>query len=139
MLVQISGEKAETVWTNKTIASHNSDPYIIDGFIYGYSGMSNQNGGDFKCVEVDSGVEKWSTGEMGWGTCVWVDDHLLCCDIKGNIYLMKPDPEKFIKAAELSKALGDVKGPVWTIPVVANGRLYLRCKQRLVCYDILKQ
>jgi hypothetical protein len=49
---------------------------------------------------------------------------------------MKPDPEKFIKITEMPKAHGDVKGPVWTIPVVANGKLYLRFKQHLKCFDL---
>ena len=74
---------------------------------------------------------------MGWGTCVFADGYLLCLDIKGNLFLMKPDPDKFVKISELRNALGKVKGPVWTKPVLANGRLYLRFKQRLVCYDIV--
>jgi len=49
---------------------------------------------------------------------------------------MKPDPEKFIQVTKLHKALGNVKGPVWTLPVIANGKLYLRFKQRLVCYAL---
>ena len=52
---------------------------------------------------------------------------------------MKPDPNKFNKVSELRNALGDVKGPVWTRPVVANGLLYLRFKQRLVCYHLLER
>jgi hypothetical protein len=74
---------------------------------------------------------------MVWGTCVYVDGHLLCLDIKGNLFLMKPDPEKFIQVTTLPKALGNVKGPVWTLPVIANGKLFLRFKQRLVCYSLL--
>jgi hypothetical protein len=73
---------------------------------------------------------------MGWGTCTYVDGHLLCLDIEGNLFLMKPDPERFIKVTELSRALGDVEGPVWTLPVVANDKLFLRFKQRLVCYAL---
>ena len=29
----------EAVWRNKAIASHHSDPYVIDGFLYGYWGF----------------------------------------------------------------------------------------------------
>ena len=31
----------------------------------------------------------------------------------------------------------DPKHPAWTIRVVANGKLYLRYRQRLVCYSLL--
>ena len=60
----------------------------------------------------------------------------MCLDIKGNLFLMRPDPQRFIKVTDLPQALGNVKGPVWTLPVIANGKLYLRFKQRLVCYAI---
>ena len=95
-----------------------------------------QNKGAFKCLELASGKEKWTTNKMGWGTCTYVDGHLLCLDIKGNLFLMKPDSEQFVKVTNLPKALGDVEGPVWTLPVVANNKLFLRFKQRLVCYSL---
>jgi outer membrane protein assembly factor BamB len=127
----------EKLWTSKVIASQHSDPIIIDGFLYGYSGQSNQNKGQFKCVELATGREMWSTDEIGWGTTVYVDEHLLCMDIDGNLFLVKPDPNQFRKVTEFRKALGQVINPAWTIPVIANGRLYLRYMQRLLCYDIL--
>ena len=58
-------------------------------------------------------------------------------DIEGNLFLVKPDPNEFRKVTEFRAALGDVRHPAWTIPVAANGRLYLRYMQRLICYDIL--
>lgn len=136
-LFKVGDTGCEVAWTTKAVASHHSDGYILDGFIYGYSGLSMQNNGTFKCLELGSGAEKWSTDEMGWGTCTYVDGHLMCLDIKGNLFLMKPDAEKFIKVTELRMALGDVEGPVWTLPVIANDRLYLRFKQRLMCYSLV--
>ena len=132
-------DQADILWKNGAFASHHSDSYIIDGFIYGYSGDSYQNRGAFKCLDLRDGAEKWSTHAMGWGSCIYVDGYLLCCDIKGNIFLMKPDPDGYIRVTEMEKALGAIRGPVWTRPVVANGRLYLRFKQRLVCYDLLNR
>jgi len=139
MLLRVDRLAAEILWRNKAIASQHSDPYAIDGFLYGYSGDSSQNKGAFKCVSLADGTERWATNEMGWGTCIFVDAHLLCCDIKGNIFLTHPDPDRFVRVTGMHNALGDVKGPVWTRPVVANGLLYLRFKQRLVCYDLMRQ
>jgi hypothetical protein len=137
-LLKISDKDFKILWTTKAVAAHHSDGYILDGFIYGYSGQSMQNKGTFKCLELASGKVKWSTNEMGWGTCMYVDDHLICLDIKGNLFLIKPNPEKLNKITSLPKALGDLKGPVWTLPVIANGKLYLRFKQRLVCFSLKK-
>lgn len=139
LLLKVKCSGTDILWQSKTIASIHSDPYILDGFLYGFSGDSSQNKGEFKCVNLVNGEEKWTTNEMGWGTCVFVDGHLLCIDIKGNLFLMQPDPNTFVKVSELPEALGDITGPVWTKPVVANGFLYLRFKQRLVCYDLLQR
>lgn len=136
-LVKVDGKQAEIVWRNKVFASQHSDPYIIDGFIYGYSGQSFQNDGVFKCVKLDTGEEAWSTDEIGWGTCTFVDGLMLCCDIRGNLALVKPDPKSFSMITGFKNALGKIRGPVWTVPVVANGNLYLRFKQQLVCYRIV--
>jgi outer membrane protein assembly factor BamB len=135
-MLKVSNTDAKVLWTSKAISAHHTDGYILDGFVYGYSGLSMQNKGAFKCLDLATGKEKWSTKEMGWGTCTHVDGHLLCIDLKGNLFLMKPDPGKFIKVTDLPQALGDIKGPVWTLPVIANDRLYLRFKQRLRCYAL---
>ncbi len=134
--LRVSATRAEVLWTNKAIASHHSDPYIIDGCIYGYSGDSIQNRGAFKCVDLQTGEEKWSTNDMGWGTCQYVDGYLLCMDIKGNLFLMQPAPTEFKLVTKLPGALGRVRHATWTIPVVANGKLYLRYKQQLRCYQL---
>jgi outer membrane protein assembly factor BamB len=124
-------------WKNKAIAAHHSDPIIIDGYIYGYTGYSGRNKGEFKCVELKEGKEMWSTKEIGQGTTTYVDGHLICMDVKGNLFLLKPDPEIFNIIGKIENALKDVKYQAWTVPVVANGKLYLRYLQTLVCYNLM--
>jgi outer membrane protein assembly factor BamB len=137
MLLRANRARADSLWRIESFSSIHSDPYVIDGYLFGYSGDSFQNKGSFKCLDLKNGEEKWTTNEMGWGTCVLVDGYLLCCDIKGNMFLMKPSPNEFVKVSELPSALGDIKGPVWTTPIISNGRLYLRFKQKLICYDMI--
>ena len=135
-LLEVSSTQAKVLWKNKNIESHHSDPIIMDGYIYGYSGLSGQNRGTFKCLDLKTGGEMWSTKIMGWGTFVYVDSYLLCLDIKGNLFLMKPDPKEFIKITELKNVFGKIRGPVWTVPVIANDRLYVRYKQQLICFNL---
>jgi outer membrane protein assembly factor BamB len=124
------------LWKSNVMEAQHSDPILIDGYIYGYSGESSRNNGQFKCIELSSGKEMWSTNEIGQGTTTYVDGHLICLDIKGNLFLIKPDPSAFVKIGEIKSALEDVKNPAWTVPVVANGKLYLRYLQQLVCYKL---
>jgi len=137
--LKVSQTNAEVLWKNKTIASHHSDPIIIDGYVYCYSGQSNQNKGSFKCVELETGKEMWSTNAIGWGTALYVDEYLVCMDIEGNLFLVEPNPNEFKLVSEFKNALGEVSNPAWTIPVIANGKLYMRYMQRLICYDIMSQ
>lgn len=135
--LHVADGTVKPLWRNKAIASHHSDPIIIDGYIYGYSGQSSQNRGDFKCLDLATGSEQWSTDQIGWGTTVYVDGYLLCLDIKGNLFLVEPDPTAFKLTTPFPDALPDIADPAWTLPVVANGRLYLRYMQHLICYDLM--
>jgi len=134
--IRVTQNGYTVLWKNNLIEAQHSDPILIDGYIYGYSGESSRNNGQFKCIELATGKEMWSTGQIGQGTTTFVDGHLICLDIKGNLFLIQPDPSEFKKLGEIKSAVKDVKNPAWTVPVVANGKLYLRYLQQLVCYKL---
>ena len=124
------------LWKNNVLEAQHSDPILIDGYIYGYSGQSARNSGEFKCIELSTGKEMWSTTSIGQGTTTFADGHLICQDLKGNLFLVAPDTSGFKKIGELKAAIKDVQNPAWTVPVIANGRLYLRYLQQLICYQL---
>lgn len=132
--VKAGKDSGTVLWKNKAIQAQHTDPILVDGYIYGYSGDSSNNRGRFKCVELATGKEMWSTQEIGQGTATFTDGHLICLDLKGNLFLVKPDPKQFRKVTEFKTAIEDVKNLSWTVPVVANGKLYLRYLQHLYCY-----
>lgn len=134
--IRVTPAGYEVLWKNNFLEAQHSDPVLIDGYIYGYSGESSRNKGEFKCLELSTGKEMWTTNDIGQGTTTFADGHLICQDIKGNVFLVKPDPAKFVKVGEIRSAIKDVKNPAWTVPVVANGKLYLRYMQQLVCYQL---
>ncbi len=135
--LKFSRDGFETLWKSPAIAAQHSDPVLIDGYLYSYSGESTRKNGSFKCVELLTGKEMWSTNEISQGTATFADGHLICMDISGNIYLVKPNPKSFELAGKIMKAVEGVKSAAWTVPVVANGRLYLRHLQHLVCYSLV--
>jgi outer membrane protein assembly factor BamB len=135
--LQITNTGYKVIWKNNFMEAQHSDPVLIDGYLYGYSGESSRNDGQFKCIELYTGKEMWSTNSIGQGTTTYVDGHLICQDIKGNVFLVKPNPAGFVKSGEIRSAIEAVKNPAWTVPVVANGKLYLRYMQQLVCYKLL--
>ncbi len=134
--IDASNNVAKILWKNENFEAQHTDPVILDGYIYGYSGESYVNKGNFMCIELATGKEMWSTEDIGQGTLAYVDGHLICLDLKGNLFLIKPDPSGFNLIGEIKSAIKNVKSRAWTTPVVANGRLYLRYMQQLVCYEL---
>lgn len=135
--IKVTKSGYSVLWKNNIMEAQHSDPILIDGYIYGYSGESVRNVGQFKCLELSTGKEMWNTNLIGQGTTTFVDGYLICQDLKGNLFLIKPDPSGFKKIGEMMTALTDVKNPAWTVPIVANGKLYLRYMQQLVCYNLI--
>ncbi len=134
--IKVTKSGYTVLWKNDQMQAQHSDPILIDGYIFGYSGDSSRNNGQFKCIELATGKEMWSSGEIGQGTTTFADGHLICQDIKGNLFLVEPNPSRFIKVGEIKQAIQEVKNPAWTVPVVANGKLYLRYMQHLICYQL---
>lgn len=136
MAVKVEDSKPVVLWESKDLEGQQTDPVIMDGYVYGYSGASSSNRGNLVCLRLSDGKLMWKTGEAGMGTLAYADGYLVCLDIKGNLYLIEANPEKFVKAGQFKKAIPNVKHPLWTAPVIANGKLYIRNLQSIVCYDL---
>jgi len=134
--LKVVNKKASVLWSSKALEGQHSDPVIVDGFVYGYSGNNTNNKGKLECLRLSDGKEMWQSSEVGIGSFAYADGYLVCFDVKGNLYLVEANPDKFVKAGEFKIAMPDVKNSSWTEPVIANGRLYLRYLQNIICYDI---
>lgn len=136
--IKISPSHAEVIWENKSIVAHQADPFILDDHVYGFSGMSAQNMGTFKCLELETGKERWATGQIGNGQFIYVEPYFISLDLKGNLFLVEPDPDEFKLVTSFPGAIPGVTKRSWTKPVLAQGKLYLRYAHKLICYDIQK-
>ena len=136
MAVKIENNKPVVLWQSKALEGQQTDPVLVDGYVYGYSGNSSSNKGELVCLQLSDGKVMWKTPKAGMGTLAYADGCLVCLDVKGNLCLVETNPDKFMKTCEFKKAIPGVKHPAWTAPVIANGKLYLRYLQSIVCYDI---
>ena len=134
--VRISEKEPKILWKNNNIEAHQTDPFILNGYIYGYSGMSAFNKNDFKCLDLKTGKEIWTTTKLGTGQFIYVKPFFICLDIKGGLFLIKPEPKGLNLVTSFKGAVPGVKKRVWTKPIVARGKLYLRYVNHLICYDI---
>lgn len=135
-LLKISKTGYNIIWESDVIASHLSDQILLGNYLYGYTKNAG-NRGPFACVMFKTGEEVWSTKEIGGGSIAWVDDHFVALGVKGDLFLVKPNPEQFTLVGKMENAIPEVPKSSWTPPVVANGKLYLRYMQKMVCYDLM--
>jgi outer membrane protein assembly factor BamB len=110
---------------------------LIDGFLYGYS----DNVG-WVCQNFETGENVWSERDkLGKGSVTYADGMLYCLtEDGGEVALVeaasttwsehgrfKLDPQSQIRSS---------RGRIWTHPVVADGKLYLRDQEYIYCYDV---
>lgn len=118
--------KAKEVWRSKVLLNKFQSAILTGGNLY----ASDEKA--FKCVDFLTGKERWSQPRTANATLVLADGKLLLLTEKGELRVGTPDPSGFKPTAE-AKILD---GRCWTVPVLANGRLYARNLEKVVCIDL---
>ena len=110
-----------------------AEPWVFhDGYVYGMDGDSGDKG-SFKCIEFETGRERWVEPGMGTGGLLLADGRLIVLSSSGELMVAAASPESF-KTTVRAQVLG---GKCWTAPVLANGRIYCRnSRGDVVCVDL---
>jgi outer membrane protein assembly factor BamB len=134
-VLQINGSKPRVLWKNSKFNSHFSSFIYIDGYIYGNDGTAWSDRGFFRCIDADSGKEKWSAS-LGFGSLIAVNDKLIMLNSTGDLIIAEATPEAYV---EIARAEDIIPRKCWTPPAFANGRLYLRNDRgEIRCIDLSK-
>jgi outer membrane protein assembly factor BamB len=132
VLLQMKGDGIEKIYENKNINNHLNPCVLINGFLYGIDGDAGYAGG-VNCLEFATGALKWSEKGAGTGALMAADGKLIVQGAKGELIIAEAAPEKF-KPLARAQVMG---GKCWTVPVLANGRIYCRNSVGdLVCLDV---
>jgi len=134
------GAPPEEAWTDndndyrdKVLKCHWNTPIHVDGYVYGSSGR-HENEAQLRCVELATGKLMWSQKGLERCSLTRIDGHFLCMCERGELLLLKIDPNKFEVAAKWNTELDF---PTWAAPVVSNGLMYVRGKDRLLCVELI--
>jgi outer membrane protein assembly factor BamB len=140
-----NGTRAEKIYANKNMENHHGGVILLDGYLYGWSGNSNYRGtprGKWVCQELKTGKVVWEEKDaLGAASITYADGHLYCySQDDGTVVLLRATPKGWkedgrFKIPEETK-VPRKSGRIWTHPVVANGRLYLRDEDLIFCYDV---
>jgi outer membrane protein assembly factor BamB len=111
---------------------------LFENHLYGFDGNVHMAGPkDFVCLNFASGQVQWRETDRGLqvGSLIIAGGRILALGQKGEMVIAKATPEKF-KEITREQVMG---GKCWTMPVLANGLLYLRnARGDLACLDLSK-
>lgn len=131
--IQFTAAGAKELWKNKEIAAHMASPVAIGDYVYGVDGMGGDKGSKLKCLELQTGKLVWASPAAATGSMTVADGKILWITGTGELVVVEASPTAYKELAR-AQVTG---GKVWSPPVLANGRLYVRtAKGDVVCLDI---
>jgi outer membrane protein assembly factor BamB len=134
---------------NPVMSNHHGGVVLVGDLLYGHTDR-NMKGGVDRSVgtwiafdfQKDAEDAVWRSDKLGKGSVTYADGYLYCYgQEKGELVRVKADPKGWQEAGrfaipQTSKQRVGTQGKVWTHPVVAGGRLYLRDYELLYVYDL---
>jgi outer membrane protein assembly factor BamB len=128
--------KFEEVYKNKDMTNHHGGVLLVGDYIYGHS----DNKG-WMCQEFKTGKPMWEEKKFPKGCLTYADGHLYCySQDDGTVVLVEASPSGWKESGRFKipqqTKVARKQGQIWTHPVVANGRLYLRDQDLIFCYDV---
>jgi len=139
--LDLKGGKPKEIWTDKdndlvdkSLACHWNTPIHVGGFVYGSSGRHTEDA-DVRCVELATGELKWRKKRTKRCSLTLVDGHFICLSEYGELSLLKVNSAKY--DAVSSYEVPGLEYPCWAAPVVSDGLLYVRGKEKLIVLELI--
>ena len=146
LLIELDKEfRPRVVWSDggrraRSLATHRNTAILHQGLLYGSSGRQTSDA-VLRCVDWQTGEVKWSAEGYGRSSLTYVDGHLVVVDERGELFLVRATDESFERVTTWSPGDQDrvrsLKYPCWAAPVISLGRLYVRSRDRLVCFQLI--
>jgi len=129
--------KAEEVYSITDMQNHHGGMILLDGYLYGASG--GNEGGALVCLDFKTGKVLWdqrdSVGRRAKGSLALADGRLYYRMEDGTMVLIEPNSKQYIERGRFEQP-DRSSAPAWPHPVIANGKLYIRDQDVLLCYDV---
>jgi outer membrane protein assembly factor BamB len=133
-VLRVNGSQLVDVWTSDDVLSnHYATSVFYNGHLYGFHGRQ-EFGPSFRAVEFETGKVKWSQEQFRAGSVLLAGDRLLITREGGELVLAAASPQAFRPTARAQI----LQGVVRPYPALADGLLYVRNENTLVCLDLRK-
>jgi len=124
---------ATQVYANKVMVNHHGGVVKVGANLYGYS-----EGKGWTCQNFATGEARWQEkNKLGKGSILYADGCLYCREEaeKGAVALLEATPAGYVEKSRFTPPDRSGKKS-WPHPVIADGRLYLRDQDVLLCYNV---
>lgn len=121
---------AKLGYFTQDMKNHHGGMVEVDGFLYGSS-----DPGVLTCINLTSGQTVWQNRSVGKGALTCADGHIYMRSEKGPVALVEINPKAYVEKGKFDQPQRSGK-PAWAHPVVADGKLFLRDQDILLCYDV---
>lgn len=119
--------EAKTVYTGKQMSCHFASPVRRGEYLFGIDDSR------LSCLNLRTGKVMWKQSGIQKGSLLRINDDLLALGEEGRLLLLDAAPERHSPKAQARPFHG---GRCWTMPVVAEGKLFLRDEQQMKCFDL---
>ena len=131
-LLNIAQGEPVQVWKQKTIRSQMNAGIKIGDHVYGFDGDTGTRV-TLRCIDFNTGDVKWQVEDVGSGGLTAAGDKLIVLTESGKLMVGVASPERFQPIGEYQA----IDGKCWSVPVLANGRIYCRnADGDVVCVEV---
>jgi outer membrane protein assembly factor BamB len=122
---------------NKVTVVYENKVAKIGEYLYGHGDPQ------WVCQNFKTGEEVWGSRALGKGAVGAAEGMLYCVEENtGTVALVEASPAGWKEVSRFTLSpqtkIRSSSGKVWTHPVIANGKLYLRDQDLVYCYDVKK-
>jgi outer membrane protein assembly factor BamB len=123
---------ANQVFANHVMVNHHGGVVRVGDYIFGYS-----DGKGLTCQNARTGEALWAEkAKIKKCSVSYADGKLYCREEDtGAVILVDAESEGYTEKGRFSQPERS-KEKAWSHPVIANGKLYIRDQDLLLCYDI---
>lgn len=141
LMVNITADnKVEKIYENKVMKNHHGGALQVGDFIYGHSDAVG-----IICQNMATGEQVWSDNRRNdsKGAVAYADGMLYCLEEgSGDCFLVEATNAGYKEVSRFKMdpqtTQRSPQGRIWTHPVIANGKLYLRDQEIICCYDLVQ-
>jgi len=115
------------------LSNHYATSVYAGGYLYGFHGRQ-EFGQSFRAVEFQTGKVRWSQDRFGAGSVTLAGNRLLILRENGEMVLAAASQDGFTPVARAQILPPTVRA----YPAIADGMVYVRNGDTLVCLDLRK-